>query len=245
VSVPLALAAGRDRWEPRLHRVAENLGWPQAWLREFQTYLRDPRMTQEEFWVRYTLKRMEAAPAFRAITSEPDALAFYMERDYLLWRQVVYRRRSAWHRVVATMRSRRGTLLEVGCGIAPVSAWCAARRPEWQYALWDLLDAPHTQYGLWRVLRRAKSAMIVWPDQAEVITALEVFEHLADPLKMAVRCVATLAPGGSFHWNFVETEGRELDLATAAQRRETMAYLAEALETVWREPGFTVARKRR
>lgn len=245
----LSLAARLDRYEARGRRLAEKLGAPQAWLHEFHEYRADARMTQEEFWVEYTLRRREAQGRLMAVKDQADAEAFYRESDYMLWRNIVHRRHAAWRRVLVTMGDDPDRFLEFGCATAPVSAYVAPRRPRWSYALVDL-ESPHRDYGVWRVKRCAMVAQV--EERAEclggtfsVITALDVMEHLADPLPIAQRLVRRLAPGGVLHWNFVGNPRRnDLDLATEAQQEETVRYLYDALETVWEEDGYRVGRKR-
>lgn len=236
----LTLAHHLDRWEPRLRRLAEKLGWPQAWLQEFQTYLAQPRMTPEEMWVRYTLKRLDAEQRLKPVMTEAEALAFYTECDYMLWRNLVHRRHSAWRRVLWTMRGTHGALMEYGCGIAPVTTYCVRQKPQWQYHVVDLAAAPHFRYAQWR-LRDVARAVAPY----NVITALDVFEHLSDPLAAAKWLRTQLAPGGVLHWNFVGNPLRnDLDLATEAQREETCAYLYRELELVWERDGYRVSRRR-
>ena len=243
----MRLAAWLDRWEARLRRIGERLGWPQRWLTDFATYLEDPRLTLEEFWISYVLRRREANPWFERITTEAEARRFYAT-EYMLWRNIVHRRHSAWRRVLWTMR-RPGVLLEIGCGIAPVSAYCAQSRPDWTYWLYDL-DTPHRCYAEWRVGRLVAQASIscttsgvvtlerlpVIARGVRVITALDVFEHLADPLGMAKAILRTLEPGGSLHWNFAMTDGMGLNFATPAQRGATIDYLTTVLTRVWGDP---------
>ena len=244
----LTVATFLDRWEPRVRRLGEKWGWPQAWLQEFQDYLNEPRMTQEEFWVRYTLKRMDAQPLLKNTMTEAEARAFYTGHEYMLWRNLVHRRHSTWRRVLVTLCGQRGALLEMGAGIAPVSAWVARRKPRWVYGLIDL-ESPHQAYGLWRIKH---SADAWWsskvPDAArtfDVVTALDVFEHLAKPEHIAYECVRVLKSGGYLHWNFVGNPRRnDLDLATPEQRDETVAYLYNNLRLVWEEYGYRVSQKR-
>ncbi len=233
----LTLAHYLDRVESRVRRLAAHLSWPQAWLREFLAYLDDPRMEPQEFWCRYTLKRIEAEPRFTSIKSEADALAFYRDCDYPLWRNVVHRRHSAWRRVLWTMRGRYGRLLEYGCGIAPVSSWLRSRKPGWRCVLEDVPGS--------RTLAFARSR-VPFAHEAEnfhVITALDVFEHLADPESAARSLVGRLAPRGVLHWNFIAASGRDLDLATAVQRDRTIRYLRSSLTPVWERDGYRVMRK--
>jgi len=244
VRTRLTLAAFLDRWESRVRRVGERVGWPQVWLHEFTRYLGDPRMGLEEFWVRYVLLRREVKPWFERIHTEADAREFFTTSEYMLWRNVVHRRHSAWRRVLWTMKGEGHTLLELGCGTAPVSAYCAARRPGWDYWLHDL-DGDAKAYGIWRVYAHVVPPrvctlttllMTPGPERPRVVTALDTFEHLADPLALAKECVRLLGPGGYLHWNFAMTDGAGLNLATPALRGTTIDYLNTALTRVWGDP---------
>lgn len=242
--VKLDVAAWLDRKEAQIRRVGERIGWPQKWLQEFIEYRGDPRMTLEEFYVLYTLKRMEAQPRITGELSEAQALAFYRESDYMLWRNLVHRRHSAWRRVLWTMPKKRGNLWEIGCAIAPISTYCASRKPEWDYWLHDL-ESAHLGFGIWRVKQRAHLGVInTDPDEADVITLIDVLEHLSDPFKMACKAARILRSGGYLHWNFVGNPRRnDLDLATPEQRDETVKYLYDNLRLVWEGAGYRISRK--
>lgn len=245
IQARLRLASLLDRAEARARRVAEKWGAPQAWLQEFQAYRAEPRMTPEEFWVEYTLRRREAQPILTAVQTEEQALAFYQTAEYMLWRNLVHRRHSAWRRVLVTMPALTvGVLWEVGCAIAPVSTWVSRRRPGWYYHLIDL-PSPHRDYGAWRMRQRMAHVWDAPPGGvAHVITALDVMEHLSDPLKMAARLVECLPRGGYLHWNFVGNPRRnDLDLATEAQQAETVAFLGRELTLVWDDGIYRVSRK--
>ncbi len=243
----LTLADRLDRCEAKLRRVLEKVGVPQPWLHEFCAYRDAPRMTIEEFWVRYTLIRMAAEPRFAAVETEADARDFYENSDYMMWRNLVHRRHTSWRRVLATMGDR-GNFLEFGCGIAPISTYVAQRRPRWHYSLIDLPSA-HRTYAEWRLIRHALSVRaydelpITFVKRFHVITAVDVLEHLADPYKIACRLVHRLEPGGYLHWNFVGNERHnDLDLATDEQRLETVKFLETHLTLVWERDGYRVSR---
>ena len=238
----LRLAAFLDRWESRVRRVVERVHPDPAWLAEFSAYLGDTRLTIEEFWVRYTLRRISEGTRMQLVDGEAAARAFYETSDYPLWRGVVHRRHTAWRRVLWTM-PHRGVLLEFGCGIAPVTAWCARRKPQWTYLLEDL-DGPALRYGLWRERRALGHTTAHYFGLVDVLTALDVLEHLLDPLATARDLVGRLKPGGTLHFSFPETDGRELDLATAEQRDATIRYLEAALVSVYDRDGYRVSVKR-
>lgn len=234
------LAAWLDRHEARLHKALEPLQSTPAWFREFRDYLRDPRLTLEEFWIRYAVLRYHTQP--RLTAPDLDAETFFRTSEYPLYRQIVHRRHTSWRRVLVTMRGTRGHLLEVGCGIAPVSAYCATHRPEWTYWLDDLPSA-HFTFGEWRVRQRA-SCVPVWPDETQVITMLDVLEHLPDPLFVAEHALHTLRPGGYLHWNLTsESSTVGLNLASPAACENTRRFLKSALVTHYESPIHIVSQK--
>lgn len=239
----LALAAFLDTQESRLRGLAERFGYT-PWLEEFKAYVGDPRLTVQDFWYRYCRLRETEGPRLDAVKDEGEARAFYAKSLYPLYRQIVHRRHSAWRRVLWTMREEYGQLCEVGSGIAPVSAYCAPFKPYWDYLLVDVAS-PHLAFGAWRTKQRTRVVRIddeVW-SASEVFTALDVFEHLPDPLTVAHLLVERMMPGGYLHYNFIETDGSGLDLATASQRRETLDYLGSALRLVYKDGPYRVARK--
>ena len=234
----LAQAELIDHWEGRARRLSEKWGWPQGWFAEFKEYLTDPRLTQEEFWVTYTLERMVAQDRIEAVKSKDDALAFYQDCPYSLWRQVVHRRHATWRTVLVTMRLPRGVLVEFGGGIGSVIRYVQRRKRDWRFVLMDVPSA-HWDYGLWRT--RSTDHIEISPD---VITAFDVLEHLNDPLSDIQGLVAHLKFGGYLHWNFVAHESRhDLDLATPEQRQETIHFLRADLRTIWERPGHVVSQK--
>ena len=257
----IALAAWLDRQESRLRRGFERAGFSTAWLEEFRTYLNDPRMTLEEFWCRYTLLRMQEGPKLDAVTTEAEARAFYATSEYPLWRNLIHRRHSAWRRVLWTMRSDEGLLIEYGCGTAPVSRWVSRAKPRWTYAMIDLkgpardfacdyfcrrrlaIDPKREGYLYRHGAEEADSASGIMWGRFDVAAALDVFEHLPDPVRVARDLVGKLAPGGYLHWNFVATDGTGLDLATSQQRAETIAYLTSALRTHYQSDDHMVSLK--
>ena len=238
----LSLAAFLDRWESRVRRIGERLGYPQAWLREFSAYRGDPRLTLEEFWCKYTRLREQEQPKLRDVTTEAEALDFYTTSDYMLVRNLVHRRHEAWRRVLWTMKGHKGVFLEYGCGIAPISAWVRRHRPAWRYRLVDV-DSPHRRYGEWRVCDAAATPYL-YSMRCSVTTAIDVFEHLSDPLDVARWLVTFLVPGGYLHWNAVRHEqAHELNLATPEQMDAAEAYLLSALTLVWQRDNYRVSWK--
>ena len=235
------LARFRDRLCRRRGRAVESLGGNRGWLAELSAYYRG--MTIQEFWVRYTLGRMDAATLWdrKPRTGEADYRAFYAETDYFVLRQTYYHRNDCYHGVAATMRraGRAGDFCEYGCGVAPVTAWLRPRFPAWRYTLVDL-PTPTLEFARWRFRRQGHVEFkepgfggdLPLSRGYDVITCLDVLEHVVNPLQVARHLVAHLKPRGTLFVNFVDDAGGENLAEAAAQRDETIAYLESTLRAV-------------
>jgi len=114
----------RDALGRRRRRLLDRLGGNRGWFRELSEYYRG--MSRQEFWIRYTIGRMEAAKLWerKRRTTEADYRAFYAETDYWVLRQMYYHRSDCFHFVAAALRraGRSGDFCEYGSGVAPVTA---------------------------------------------------------------------------------------------------------------------------
>ncbi len=233
------------RWRDLLCRrrlqLLDRLGLNRGWFRELSAYYKG--MAIEEFWVRYTLGRMDAATLWerRPRTSEADYRSFYAETDYFVLRQMYYHRNECYHVVAASRRrvGREGDFCEYGCGVAPVTAWLVTRFPAWRYTIVDI-PCPMLEFARWRFRRfpnvEAKEpgfgSHLPLTKVYDVITCLDVLEHVVNPLEVVRHLVDHLKPGGTLHVNFIDAPGGENLLESAAQRAETIAYLNSALQGV-------------
>jgi len=133
-----------------LDRVDLNRGW----LGELSAYYKG--LTIHEFWVRYTLERMDAATLWerKPRSTEADYRSFYAETDYFVLRQMYYHGNDCYHEIAATLRraGRAGDFCEYGCGVAPVTAWLRPRFPAWRFTLVDL-PTPALEFARWRFRR--------------------------------------------------------------------------------------------
>jgi 2-polyprenyl-3-methyl-5-hydroxy-6-metoxy-1,4-benzoquinol methylase len=232
----------RDLVCRRRRQLLDRVGLNRGWLRELSEYYRG--MTRQEFWIRYTIGRMEAAKLWerKPRTTEADYRAFYAETDYWVLRQMYYHRASCFHFVESALRraGQSGDFCEYGCGVAPVAAWLRPRFPRWRYTLVDL-RSPMLDFARWR-FRRHPNVEVAEPGLGadlplrrdyDVIACLEVLEHVVNPLEVVRHLTAHLKAGGALFVNFVDEPGGDENLLeSAAQRTVTIEYLNRELRAV-------------
>lgn len=214
------------------------------WLRELSAYHR--HLSWTEFWVRYAVARMrskETEPGPDA--SDVDARRWYASNEFLLLRQAYYHRKSRWPAILRALPDH-GSVLEYGCGIAPVSAWLADRtcrsRPgtspyvldRFVFTLVDL-PSPALNYAAWRMKRRTAMTKLLVPGlgddlpylpQQDVIVCLEVLEHVPNPATVLRYLVSRLKSGGTLFVNFIAGPPSGMNLRVAQeQRKEALAAL--------------------
>jgi len=229
----------RDALCRRRRRLLDRVGLDRGWFRELSRYYRG--LTRQEFWIRYTIGRMEAARLWerKPRTTEADYRAFYAETDYWVLRQMHYHRSDCFHVVAAAMRraGRAGDFCEYGCGVAPVAAWLHPRFPAWRYTLVDV-PSPMLDFARWR-FRGAGNVEALEPGlgsdlpltrEYDVIACLEVLEHVINPLDVVRHLTVHLRPGGALFINFVDEPGGDENLReSAAERAATIGYLNREL----------------
>lgn len=231
----------RDLICRRRHQVLERLGLHRGWLRELSAHYRG--MTIEEFWVRYTLGRMDAATLWerKPRSTETDYRSFYAETDYFVLRQMYYHRNDSYHGIARLLRrvGLTGDFCEYGCGVAPVTAWLRPRFPGWRFTLVDL-PTPALDFARSR-FRSATNVEFEEPGLADdlplrraydVITCLDVIEHVVNPLAVTRHLVTHLKPGGVLLVNFVDDAGGENLAESAHERAATIAYLNTSLRPI-------------
>jgi SAM-dependent methyltransferase len=229
----------RDALCRRRRRFLDRVGLDRGWFRELSRYYRG--LSRQEFWVRYTIGRMEAARLWerKPRTTEADYRAFYAETDYWILRQMYYHRSDCFHFVAAAMRraGRAGDFCEYGCGVAPVAAWLRPRFPAWRYTLVDV-PSPMLDFARWRfrgvanveALEPGLGSDLPLTREYDVIACLEVLEHVVNPLEVVRHLTAHLKRGGALFVNFVDEPGGDENLReSAAERAATIDYLDRAL----------------
>jgi SAM-dependent methyltransferase len=231
----------RDLLCRRRLQLLDRLGRNRGWLRELSEYYRG--LTIQEFWVRYTLGRMDAATLWdrKPRSGEADYRSFYTETDYFVLRQMYYHRNDCYHTIAQTLRraERNGNFCEYGSGVAPITAWLRPRFPAWRYTLVDL-PTPMLQFARWR-FRKFSNVGFAEPgfgadlplrEAYDVITCLDVLEHVVNPLQVVRHIVEHLKPGAALYVNFIDAPGDENLAESAAQRGDTIAFLDANLEAV-------------
>jgi len=226
----------RRRWQ-----LLDAVGLNRDWLRELSAYYRG--MTIQEFWVRYTLGRMDAATLWerKPRSTEADYRSFYAETDYFVLRQMYYHRNDCYHAIARLLRraGKAGDFCEYGCGVAPVTAWLRPRFPGWRYTLVDV-PSPMLEFARWR-FRGAANVEANEPGLAtalplvrpyDVITCLDVLEHVINPLAVVRHLTDHLKPGGTLLVNFVDDAGDENLAESARERAATLDYLNATLTPV-------------
>jgi len=226
----------RDLVCRRRRQALDKLGLNRGWFRELSAYYRG--LTTQEFWIRYTLLRMEAAKLWdrKPRDGEADYRSFFAETDYFVLRQMYYHRNSCFHWIGDALRGGEGDFCEYGCGVAPVTAWLRPRLPCWRFTIVDV-PAPALEFARWR-FRATPTVEALEPGfgrdlplrrHYDAITCLEVLEHVINPLDVVRHLVEHLKPGGRIFLNFSHDPGRENLVESAAQREATVAYLDQQL----------------
>ena len=231
----------RDLLCRRRLQLLDAVGLNRGWLRELSAYYRG--MTIQEFWVRYTLGRMDAATLWerKPRSTEADYRSFYAETDYFVLRQMYYHRNDCHHAIARLLRrtGKAGDFCEYGCGVAPVTAWLRPRFPGWRYTLIDVAS-PTLEFARWR-FRGAANVEANEPGLGtalplvrpyDVITCLDVLEHVINPLAVVRHLTEHLKPGGTLFVNFVDDAGGENLAESAHERAATIDYLNGTLTPV-------------
>lgn len=207
------------------------------WLKELSDYYGG--MTEAELWKRYCKERKQVSSLWssRPRTKEEDYRSFYAETSYFVLRQMYYNRHECYFDVMDALK-RRGAprICEYGCGVAPVTAWLIGRIPDGRFTLVDL-PTPTFEFARWRFRGRLNVEFLVpglgddlpLTGSYDVITCLDVLEHVINPLAVVKHLVAHLKPGGELFVNFVYDPTEENLAEAAAQREATIEFLNENL----------------
>ena len=162
------------------------------------------------------------------------------------FRQVYYHRHSNFSRI-AKVLPQGGSLCEYGSGVAPICNWIVEHlRLQARLTIADV-PSEHLRFGAWRLQRKIKERNLsmelilreVVPDRLpldeiyNVITILEVFEHLHDPLEVAIHLTDHLRSGGHLWENYAIVQPSYADLPQSQEQREAVfAHLQKSCKPV-------------
>jgi len=156
-------------------------------------------------------------------TTPAEISSFYREvGSWCVFRQLA-RHRGRGFPDVSKRLPRGGTLLEYGCGIAPVSWWLNQRRGDFTAILVDL-DAEPIHFG-WRrlTLERRGFCFVGVCDlpRCDLAVCLEVLEHVPSPILAMRAILAALTAGGWLLEDFCTHDGggSPADLESAVMER--------------------------
>lgn len=239
------------------------LRWWQPWWRDLSDYYGVDPIKALALGTRAKGRRpwgltLEEIWAMNPRRTEAEVQAFYRDvGPWFVYRQAVRHRRTRFPEI--RRRLRPGAwLLEYGCGIAPVSFWLAGKNlPGGLNVVLTDVDSEHFDFGRWRLGRRLEERRRRWSVDCrlirpgwplpltngeffDVITILEVFEHLPNPLAVAEHLVAHLAPGGHLFEDFfihADADGSGPDLPQAqVERPAVYKFLRKNLQLVAGRP---------
>jgi len=176
-------------------------------------------LTFEEIW------------ALRSRETPAGIHAFYQDMGaWATFRQVVYHRGRNFRFLIHRIKPHT-SLCEYGAGVAPVCFWLVEHLRKVPLAL-TIVDVPseHLTFGEWRLKRRIEElkaaanvqVLKVLPDTLplkdsyNIITILEVYEHLHNPLEVTMHLFEHLRPDGLLWENYITIDkpaGEDLPIA--------------------------------
>ena len=194
-------------------------------------------LTFEEIW------------AARKRTTPSDILVFWQDMGaWATFRQVVYHRHSSFKYLTGGVHPG-SRICEYDAGVAPVSFWLVEHIRRVPLEL-TILDVPseHLTFGSWRTQRRIRelrapislfvrqvhSGKLPLESVYDLITILEVYEHLHNPFEVTVHLCEHLRPGGLLWENYiVHDDPHASDLLVAQQERpQVFEYLQKHCELI-------------
>ena len=196
-----------------------------------------------------TGKTFEDIWDLRERKSAEDIDSFYHDMGaWATFRQIVYHQNSNFHHIADHINPNL-RICEYGSGVAPVSHWLLDNLSGVPLDL-TIVDVPceHLKFGEWRLRKRIErsstdlslTALEVQSDslplliQYDLITVLEVYEHLRNPLEVTAHLCDHLKPGGLLWENYIihsHAHASDLDIAQEL-RPEVFRYIKENFELI-------------
>lgn len=235
------------------------LSWWRPWWRDLSDYFGVDPIKALALGTRAKGRRpwgwtLEEMWAMKPRQTEAEVQAFYRDvGSWFTYRQVVRHRRTRFPAILRALRRiPLPSLLEYGCGVAPVAWWLAGHRLDGLHVALLDVDSEHFDFGCWRLGRRLTERGRIWSvdpriikpgelplredERFDIITILEVFEHLPNPLAVAEHLVGHLAPSGRLFEDFfvhADADGSGPDLPQAqAERPDVYNLLSARLQLV-------------
>jgi 2-polyprenyl-3-methyl-5-hydroxy-6-metoxy-1,4-benzoquinol methylase len=220
----------------------------QSLLSELARYLGWDDLNKVEFRCRRILEELRAD--WQRIVKQMDRASIEQFYDMslahlfeLIWWHTLIDDRTPLAYVLALDFARRHPgrrYLDFGAGIGSGALLFA--RHGFDVALADI-SSPLLQFAEWRLRRRGVRGQILdlkrvdLPANAfELITTMDVFEHLADPLDAVDRVAAALTPGGYIFGRFAAEEDVERPQHIVFDFEPTFRRLADfGFTEVWRD----------
>jgi len=238
-----------------LHRRLVYANLRLGWFREFQDYwvgeLGNRPIHLHDFYFLSGAYRQRAQTLYFEHLERPELASDDTHID--AWRDsrvVSYLFLHAYRLALSPLRvhpfttyvPRGGRVAEYGCGIAPVVTALAR-----YYRHLDLqlvgADIPHLlfHYARWKFRADRFVAMVPirpnddapLPGEFDTIFCLETFEHLPRPIAVAQHFHRALKPGGYLVFDYIRSNGRGLDTASALRdRASTLEFILKHFDIV-------------
>lgn len=127
--------------------------------------------------------------------------------------------------------SKRGQILEYGCGIAPITEWlCRYGRHRNIHITCADIPTLHFYFARWRFKDIPYvSTPLIDPNndksisgEYDVIFIIQVLEHLPRPLSVIRHLTSLLKPGGILIFDYERTDGSGLNTKVAVNQRDSV-----------------------
>jgi SAM-dependent methyltransferase len=130
-------------------------------------------------------------------------------------------------------------VLEYGCSLAPYYScynnyfshlrchWTLADIPNFPFHYCKYLNYKYSNVFFLTIFQSMFQSPLQSLDSFDVIIVNEVFEHLDNPLDLVKHMFSKLKPGGIFVFDFILSDGTELDHPVALEQRlDTLKFIA-------------------